>query len=82
MWMNLNNPYFDDYANVVFSRELKMKYTTDCSASYLDVQFNKRLHLNLIDKRDDFSFSIINFPLYAAIYLIVLIIMYDIACFN
>jgi DNA-dependent RNA polymerase auxiliary subunit epsilon len=40
--------------------------TTDRAASYLDLYFEidseERLRTKLYDKRDDFNFSIVNFP--------------------
>ena len=50
------------------SLELEIKDTTECStsASYLDVLLkldtNGKITTQLYDKRDDFNFSIVNFP--------------------
>ena len=66
--LSLNNPKFGDYVNAIYPSELEIKDTTDSSssASYLDLYLNydahERLHLKLYDKRDDFNFSIVNFP--------------------
>ncbi|WP_435329616.1 hypothetical protein, partial [Klebsiella pneumoniae] len=48
--------------------ELEIKDTTESSSSasylvlYLKKDTQERLHLKLYDKRDDFNFSIVNFP--------------------
>ena len=53
----------------MMSIELEIKDTTDTdwSASYLDLHLEidseGRLRTKLYDKRDDFSFPIVNFPL-------------------
>ena len=66
--LSLNNSKFGDYVNVIYPKELEIKDTTDkpTRASYLDLllEFDNRgrLFTKLFDKRDDFSFAIINFP--------------------
>jgi hypothetical protein len=53
---------------LIYPNELEIKDTTDCSASalYLDMLLklntNGKLTTQLYDKRDDFNFSIVNFP--------------------
>jgi hypothetical protein len=51
----------------MYPDELEIKDTTDKSASYLDIllniDYNGRLTTSLYDKRDDFNFAIVNFPL-------------------
>ena len=67
--LSLNNSKFGDYVNVIYPKELELKDTTDkpTQASYLDLHLEidnrGRLSTKLFDKRDDFSFAIINFPL-------------------
>lgn len=62
------NNYFHSYVNSIYSSELEIKDTTDSeiSVSYLDVLVEKDVNGNLTtklyDKRDDFNFSIVNFP--------------------
>ena len=66
--LSLNNPKFGDYVDFIYPAELEIKDTTDSilSASYLDImlEIDKDQHLTtkIYDKRDDFDFSIVNFP--------------------
>ena len=66
--MSLNKPKFGDYVDFIYPAELEIKDITDSpmSASYLDLtlEFDQDQHLTtkIYDKRDDFDFSIVNFP--------------------
>ena len=66
--LSLNNPRFGDFLHTIYPKELEIKDTTDSSksASYLDlfleIDRQGRLRTRLYDKRDDFSFPIVNFP--------------------
>jgi len=66
--LSLNNPRFGDYLDNIYPKELEIKDTTDSakSASYLDllleIDEEGKLMTKLYDKRDDFSFQIVNFP--------------------
>ena len=66
--LSINNPKFADYLNRIYPSELEVKETTETnnSASYLDIllSYDTDGHMNtsLYDKRDDFNFSITNFP--------------------
>ena len=65
--LSLNNKNFDNYVDLIYPPELEIKDTTDSSssASYLDFlsdDNNGHLNTKLYDKRDDFNFSIVNFP--------------------
>ena len=66
--LSLNNSKFGDYVDFIYPEELEIKDTTDSSnsASYLDIMLSidKDQHLTtkIYDKRDDFDFSIVNFP--------------------
>ncbi|KAK3086807.1 hypothetical protein FSP39_023781 [Pinctada imbricata] len=66
--LSINNPKFTDYLSRIYPSELEVKETaeTNNSASYLDIMLSsdKDGHMNtsLYDKRDDFNFSITNFP--------------------
>ena len=66
--LSLNNSKFGDYVDFIYPEELEIKDTTDTStsASYLDILLgiDKDQHLTtkIYDKRDDFNFSIVNFP--------------------
>ena len=64
----LNITIFISYVDSVYPNELEIEDTTVSfmSASYLDIlldiDINGKLTTQLYDKRDDFSFSIVNFP--------------------
>ena len=66
--LSLSNSKFGDYVKRIYPIELEIKDTTDTvkSASYLDLHLEidneGRLKTKLYDKRDDFSFPIVNFP--------------------
>jgi hypothetical protein len=66
--LSINNNHFHSYVDSIYPNELETKDTTECStpASYLDVLLkldtNGKLTTQLYDKRDDFNFSIVNFP--------------------
>ncbi|KAK3095093.1 hypothetical protein FSP39_010192 [Pinctada imbricata] len=66
--LSINNPKFADYLSSIYPAELEVKETTETnnSASYLDIMlsYDTDGHMNtsLYDKRDDFNFSITNFP--------------------
>ena len=66
--LSLNNSRFSDYLDQIYPDELEIKDTTDSSnsAAYLDLYLeydNKgNLCTRLYDKRDDFNFPIVGFP--------------------
>ena len=66
--LSLNNPNFGDLIHRIYPKELEIKDTTDTvkSASYLDLHLEidgkGKLLTKLYDKRDVFSFKIVNFP--------------------
>ena len=66
--LSLNNSKFSDSIDLIHSHEFDIKDTTDStnSASYLDLQLEHdnqgKLHTRLYDKRDEFDFTIVNFP--------------------
>ena len=68
MVYSLNNSKFSEFVDCIYPNELDIKDTTDTakSASYLDlhlqIENDGRLKTRLYDKRDDFSFPIVNFP--------------------
>ena len=70
--LSLNNSRFGDFVDRIYPIELEIRDTTDTdrSASYLDLHLESdsegRLRTKLYDKRDDFNFPIVNFPLYVA----------------
>jgi hypothetical protein len=66
--LSISNSQFHSYVDLIYPNELEIKDTTECSkfASYLDVLLkldtNGKITTQLYDKRDDFNFSIVNFP--------------------
>ncbi|KAK3108652.1 hypothetical protein FSP39_012601 [Pinctada imbricata] len=65
---SINNTKFADYLSSIYHSELEVKETTETNnlASYLDIMlsYDTDGHMNtsVYDKRDDFNFSITNFP--------------------
>ena len=70
----LNNSRFSDYLHRIYPNELEVNDTTDnqTSASYLNLHLEidngGRFKTKLYDKRDDFTFPIVNFSLPVAIF--------------
>ena len=68
MFFSLNNSKFGDSVEVIYPIELELNDTTNTvkSASYIDshLEYDNegRLKTKLYDKREDFSFPIVNFP--------------------
>jgi hypothetical protein len=66
--LSINNRNFHKFVNLIYPDELEIKDITESekSASYLsillDIDSNDRLTTSLYDKRDDFDFTIVNFP--------------------
>jgi hypothetical protein len=66
--LSLNNSRFGDYLHHIYPNELEVKDTTDTQtrASYFDLHLEidngGKLKTNLYDKRNDFTFPIVNFP--------------------
>ena len=65
--LSLKNTKFAEYLEYIYPCELEIKETTEAAASssYLDCYLyidNGKLATRLNDKRDDFIFSIVNFP--------------------
>jgi hypothetical protein len=66
--LSLNNSRLGDFVDRIYPVELEIKDTTDTdrSASYLDLHLEidseGRLRTKLYNKRDNFNFSIVNFP--------------------
>ena len=67
--LSLNNSRFDDLVDRIYPIRIELKETTntDRSTSYLDLHLEidceERLRMKLYDRRDDFNFPILNFPL-------------------
>ena len=65
--LTLNNPDFQACIGQIYPAELELKKNTEShdSCSYLDLNIsilNGKFYTDLSDKRDTFSFSIVNFP--------------------
>ena len=66
--LSLNNPRLGDFVDLIDPIKLEIKDVTDTdrSASYFDLHLENdsegRVRTKLYDKRDDFNFTIVNFP--------------------
>jgi len=65
--LSINNARFDKYLDVIYPSELEIKETSDSPhfVNFLDLHLeisDDQLLTSLYDKRDDFNFSIVNFP--------------------
>ena len=65
--LSINNKQFADHIPSIYPEELEIKNTTESSnsTSYLDLLLSiegNNLHTQIYDKRDDFNFTIVNFP--------------------
>ena len=65
--LTLNNPSFQTATTDIYPHELQLKITTECETklSYLDILVtieNGKYSTSLYDKRDNFDFTIVNFP--------------------
>ena len=64
---NIDNPFFDSFIPSIYPKELKLNKAnvSDVSAAFLDLDLsvnNGTVSSKIYDKRDDFSFDIVNFP--------------------
>ena len=66
--LSINNSKIGNYLDAIYPSELDIKDTSDTptSVNYLDIKLeigeNQHLSTKIYDKRDDFTFSIVNFP--------------------
>ena len=67
--LSINNSNFANYVNEIYPSELELKNTTvsPTGTSYLDTTLNigdgtEVVKTTIYDKRDDFNFTIVNFP--------------------
>lgn len=65
--LTLNNPTFEQEISNIYPQQLELKRTTetDSRLSYLDLEINirdRKFTTAVFDKRDGFSFHIVNFP--------------------
>ena len=63
----MDNPFFEQYIHAIYPKELILNKSNVSSTdvSFLDLHLtlnNNVLKTSLYDKRDDFSFGIVNFP--------------------
>ena len=60
----MHNPTVNDYIDVIYPEELEIKDTTDAPkwANYLDRRLEVNFSHDSYEKRDDFDFTIVNFP--------------------
>ena len=66
--LNINNTYFDNMVSQIYPSELQLNKTntSDTEATFLDLHLsisNDIVSTKICDKRDDFDFEIVNFPL-------------------
>ena len=65
--LNIDNPYFETFVPSIYPSELTLNKanTSDKSAAFLDLDISIKddtLSTKIYDKRDDFNFSIVNYP--------------------
>ena len=65
--LNMDNPYFEQMVGQIYPTELQNKAnSSDTEAPFLDLNLsitNGIVSSKIYDKRDDFNFEIVNFPL-------------------
>ena len=66
--LNINNAYFDNMVSQIYPSELQLNKanTTDTETAFLDLHLsisNDIVSTKIYDKRDDFDFEIVNFPI-------------------
>ena len=67
--LNIDNPYFEGMVNQIYPPELQLykANTSDTEAPFLDLRLsisNGFVSFKHYDKRDDFYFDIVNFPVF------------------
>ena len=65
----INNVYFDNMVSQIYPSELQLNKanTSDTEAAFLDLHLsisNDSVCAKIYDKRDDFDFEIVKFPLF------------------
>ena len=65
--LNIDNPYFESFIPSIYPKELTLNKAnvSDKSASFLDLDITIKddvISTKIYDKRDDFNFSIVNYP--------------------
>ena len=66
--LNINNPYFEHMVGQIYFAELQLNKanSSDTEAPFLDLNLsitNGIVSSKIYDKRDDFNFEIVNFPI-------------------
>ena len=66
--LNINNVYFDNMVSQIYPSELQLNKAnaSDTGAAFLDLHLSISNDINstkIYDKRDEFDFEIVNFPL-------------------
>ena len=66
--MNIDNNFFDSIVNHIYPSDLQLNKAnvSDTEASFLDLHLSISdgfVKTKIVDKRDDFDFVIVNFPL-------------------
>ena len=64
---NMDNPFFENSISSIYPKELQLikANTSDTEVSFLDLHLsiiNEKIVSKIYDKRDDFSFDIVNYP--------------------
>ena len=67
-FLNINNVYFNNMVSQIYPSELQLNKAnaSDTKAAFLDLHLsisNDIVSTKIYDKRDDFYFEIVNFPL-------------------
>ena len=66
--LNINNVHFDNMVCQIYPSELQLNKdnTSDTEAAFLDLHLsisNDNVSTKIYDKRDDFDFKIVDFPI-------------------
>jgi hypothetical protein len=76
--LSINNSRFAEFLPLIYPPELEVKENTDTASSasfldiYLEIDDSGHLSTNIYDKPDDFNFKIVIFQICAAIYQLLL----------
>ena len=73
--LNINNVYFDNMVSQIYPSELQLNKAnaSDTEAAFLDLHLsisNDIVSTKIYDKRDDFDFEIVNFPVLMVMFLV------------
>ena len=62
--LNINNVYFDNMVSQIYSSELQLNKANTSDTDLHLLISNDIVSTKIFDKRDDFDFEIVNFPLF------------------